>query len=44
VPALPLVPSTDAERRAIAAVLARHGVGSASAGRAGGRATTAVGA
>ena len=44
VPALPLVSSTDAERRAIAAVLARHGVGSASAGRAVGRATTAVGA
>jgi 4-hydroxy-tetrahydrodipicolinate synthase len=30
VPALPLVPSTETERRAIAAVLARHGVGPAS--------------
>ena len=33
IPALPLVPSTEAERRAIAAVLARHGIGPASAER-----------
>jgi 4-hydroxy-tetrahydrodipicolinate synthase len=43
-PALPLVPATEAERRAIAAVLARHGVGPASAGRPGGRAPARVGA
>jgi 4-hydroxy-tetrahydrodipicolinate synthase len=44
VPALPLVASTDAERRAIAAVLARHGVGPQSAGRGDARVTAGVGA
>ena len=44
VPALPLVPSTEAERRAVAAVLARHGLGPASAERGGLRATARVGA
>jgi dihydrodipicolinate synthase/N-acetylneuraminate lyase len=32
-PALPLVPATEAERRAIAAILARHGLGPTHAGR-----------
>jgi 4-hydroxy-tetrahydrodipicolinate synthase len=44
VPALPLVPSTDAERRTIAAVLARQGLGPASAERTGGRAPARAGA
>jgi dihydrodipicolinate synthase/N-acetylneuraminate lyase len=44
VPGLPLVPATDAERRAIAAVLARHGLGHAGPGRSGARATAGVGA
>jgi 4-hydroxy-tetrahydrodipicolinate synthase len=43
-PALPLAPSTEAERRAVAAVLARHGVGPASGERAGARPTARVGA
>jgi 4-hydroxy-tetrahydrodipicolinate synthase len=44
-PALPLVPSTEAERRSIAAVLARQGLGPASAERTGGgRAPARVGA
>jgi dihydrodipicolinate synthase/N-acetylneuraminate lyase len=43
VPALPLVPSTETERRAIAAVLARHGLGPASAERTGGREPARVG-
>jgi 4-hydroxy-tetrahydrodipicolinate synthase len=42
-PSLPLVPSTEAERREIAAVLGRHGIGPA-AERAGARATARVGA
>jgi len=44
VPSLPLVPSTDAEHRAIAVILGRHGLGPASAGRGGARATAGVGA
>jgi 4-hydroxy-tetrahydrodipicolinate synthase len=43
-PALPLAPSTEAERRAVAAVLARHGVSPASGERSGVRAPTRVGA
>jgi 4-hydroxy-tetrahydrodipicolinate synthase len=43
-PALPLVPSTEAECRTIAAVLARQGLGPASAERTGGRAPARVGA
>jgi dihydrodipicolinate synthase/N-acetylneuraminate lyase len=43
-PALPLVPSTEAERHAVAAVLARHGLGPASGERGGLRATARVGA
>jgi 4-hydroxy-tetrahydrodipicolinate synthase len=43
-PSLPLVPSTEAERRAIAAVLARHGIGPAAPDRAGVRAPARVGA
>jgi 4-hydroxy-tetrahydrodipicolinate synthase len=43
VPSLPLVPSSEAERCAIAAILERHGLGPAGAGR-GGRATAGVGA
>ena len=44
VPSLPLVPSTEAERRTIAAVLARHGLGPASTGRGEARATAGVSA
>jgi dihydrodipicolinate synthase/N-acetylneuraminate lyase len=44
VPELPLLPSTEAERRAIATVLGRHGLGPSSAGRGGARATAGVGA
>lgn len=44
VPALPLVPATEAERRAIAAVLARQGIDVATTERAGGRAPARVGA
>ena len=43
VPGRPLEPSTEAERRAIAAVLARHGFGPA-VGRGGARAAAGVGA
>ncbi len=39
IPALPLVPSTEAERRAIAAVLARYGIGPAAAERGGAQLT-----
>jgi 4-hydroxy-tetrahydrodipicolinate synthase len=42
-PSLPLVAATDAERRAIAAVLERHGLGPASADRVGARAPARVG-
>jgi 4-hydroxy-tetrahydrodipicolinate synthase len=44
VPALPLVPSTDAERRQIAAVLARQGIVAAGGERAASRAPAGVGA
>jgi len=44
VPALPLVSATDAERRAIAAVLARHALDPASAGKGDARVTAGVGA
>jgi 4-hydroxy-tetrahydrodipicolinate synthase len=44
VPALPLVPATETERRAIAAVLERHGIEPASGERAAGRAPARVGA
>ena len=44
VPALPLVSATDAERRAIAAVLARYALGPESAGKGGARVTAGVGA
>jgi 4-hydroxy-tetrahydrodipicolinate synthase len=43
VPGLPLEPATETERRAIAGVLARHGLEPASAGRGGARATAGVG-
>jgi 4-hydroxy-tetrahydrodipicolinate synthase len=43
-PALPLVPSTDGERRAIAAVLARHGIVPATTERRGARAPARAGA
>lgn len=43
-PALPLVASTEAERREIAAVLGRQGIGPASGGRVDARATARVGA
>ena len=43
-PALPLVASTDAERREIAAVLGRHGIVPSAAERVGARATARVGA
>ena len=44
VPALPLVPATETERRAIAAVLARHGIEPASGERPRRRAPARVGA
>jgi 4-hydroxy-tetrahydrodipicolinate synthase len=43
-PALPLVTSTEAERRAIAAILGRHGLGPAPAGRPPPRASVPEGA
>jgi 4-hydroxy-tetrahydrodipicolinate synthase len=43
-PAPPLVPSTDAERREIATALGRHGIGPASAERVGARTPARVGA
>ena len=43
-PAMPLVPSTEAERRAIGAVLVRHGIGPAVAGLGSVRAAAGVGA
>jgi dihydrodipicolinate synthase/N-acetylneuraminate lyase len=43
-PSLPLVPASEAERRTIATVLTRHGIGPAGAGRGGARATAGVGA
>jgi 4-hydroxy-tetrahydrodipicolinate synthase len=44
VPSLPLLPATEAERRGIAAVLARHGLGPGGAGRGEARAAARVGA
>jgi 4-hydroxy-tetrahydrodipicolinate synthase len=44
VPSLPLLPAIEAERRAIAAILARHGLGRAAAERGGARATARIGA
>ena len=44
VPSLPLVPATDAERRGVAAVLARHGIGPATSGRVATRAPAGIGA
>jgi 4-hydroxy-tetrahydrodipicolinate synthase len=44
IPALPLVASTEAQRRDIAAVLGRHGIGPAGAERVGARVTARVGA
>jgi 4-hydroxy-tetrahydrodipicolinate synthase len=43
VPSLPLLPATDAERRGVAAVLARHRLGPATAVRAGAHAPAGVG-
>jgi 4-hydroxy-tetrahydrodipicolinate synthase len=44
VPSLPLLPATEAERRGVAAVLARHGLGPATSGRAATRAAAGIGA
>jgi 4-hydroxy-tetrahydrodipicolinate synthase len=44
VPSLPLLPATEAERRAVASVLGRHGLGPAGAGRAAARAPAGIGA
>ena len=44
VPSLPLLPAIEAERRAIAAILARHGLGRVAAGRGEARATARIGA
>jgi 4-hydroxy-tetrahydrodipicolinate synthase len=44
VPALPLVASTEAQRRDIAAVLGRHGIGAGATERSGARVTARVGA
>ena len=44
VPSLPLLPATDAERRGVAAVLARHRLGLATASRAGAHTPAGVGA
>jgi 4-hydroxy-tetrahydrodipicolinate synthase len=44
VPSLPLLPATDAERRGVAAVLARHRLGPAPAGRSATHAPAGIGA